>query len=203
MSANTEHKYVYETEILPALTKLLPMARSYSGGSYSARTARCEADTEDLLHDVALKAWESIASYEPGTNAKAWLATILRHRGIDLFQRRQRMTLIRQKAADLDNIYGDGRALARDLDSDLDESKRYNLIADAIEQEPNPSRRRMLRLHYRVGVGVDSTLPVGTTGLTPYKAIAEIMRCELGTVMSGLHRGRASLRERLGTLAEE
>src|ERR1700681_4251358 len=34
---------------------------------------------EDMAQDALIKAWRSRSSYEPGTNLKAWLFTILRN----------------------------------------------------------------------------------------------------------------------------
>src|SRR6187397_2310428 len=48
-------------------------------GLYRAalRLTRVPADAEDLVQDTYLKAFRSADSFEPGTNLRAWLFTIL------------------------------------------------------------------------------------------------------------------------------
>src|SRR5213594_2137030 len=41
------------------------------------RLTRVPADAEDLVQDTYLKAFRAAESFEPGTNLKAWLFTIL------------------------------------------------------------------------------------------------------------------------------
>src|SRR5467141_2232715 len=41
------------------------------------RLTRVPADAEDLVQDTYLKAFRAVGSFEPGTNLRAWLFTIL------------------------------------------------------------------------------------------------------------------------------
>jgi RNA polymerase sigma-70 factor, ECF subfamily len=51
---------------------------------------RNRADAEDLVQDTFFRAWRSFHTLQPGTNPRAWLATILRHAYFDRYRRRQR-----------------------------------------------------------------------------------------------------------------
>src|SRR5947208_16023014 len=48
------------------------------------------SDADDLVQETMLKAYRAWDQYEKGTNAKAWLLTILRHAFINEYRRRSR-----------------------------------------------------------------------------------------------------------------
>src|SRR5438034_10052329 len=48
------------------------------------------SDADDLVQETMLKAYRAWDQYEQGTNAKAWLLTILRHAFINEYRRRTR-----------------------------------------------------------------------------------------------------------------
>src|SRR5476651_415137 len=58
----------FETEALACLDSLYRTAR---------RLARVPADAEDLVQETYLKAFRAADQFEPGTNLRAWLFTIL------------------------------------------------------------------------------------------------------------------------------
>src|SRR5476651_1230735 len=58
----------FETEALASLDGLYRAA---------LRLTRKPADAEDLVQDTYLKAFRAADSFEPGTNLRAWLFTIL------------------------------------------------------------------------------------------------------------------------------
>src|SRR6266540_4229194 len=58
----------FEAEALAALDSLYRVA---------LRLTRSPADAEDLVQDTYLKAFRAAEQFEPGTNLKAWLFTIL------------------------------------------------------------------------------------------------------------------------------
>lgn len=47
-------------------------------------------DAEDVLQDTMLAIANNAHAYEPGSNARAWILTIVRHRSIDLVRKRRR-----------------------------------------------------------------------------------------------------------------
>src|SRR6476469_5248090 len=58
----------FEAEALASLDSLYRAAR---------RLIRVPADAEDLVQETYLKAFRAAGSFEPGTNMRAWLFTIL------------------------------------------------------------------------------------------------------------------------------
>src|SRR5262249_4704375 len=58
----------FEAEALASLDSLYRTAR---------RLTRSQADAEDLVPDTYLKAFRAAGRFEPGTNLRAWLFTIL------------------------------------------------------------------------------------------------------------------------------
>src|SRR2546429_9441650 len=58
------------------------------------------ADADDLVQETMLKAYRAWDQYEKGTNARAWLLTILRHAFINEYRRRTRQP----ETVDVDTI---------------------------------------------------------------------------------------------------
>src|SRR5512145_2669058 len=65
----------FEREALACLDGLYGAALRLTGNA---------ADAEDLVQDTYLKAFRSAAQFEPGTNLKAWLFTILHNTFLNL-----------------------------------------------------------------------------------------------------------------------
>ncbi|MAX01305.1 MAG: RNA polymerase subunit sigma-24 [Sphingomonas sp.] len=82
---------VYEPRLSPedssdfgvALSKLMP-----SLASYARSLARNPDTAQDLVQETVLKAWRSRASFEAGTNLKAWTFRILRNTFLSQVRRR-------------------------------------------------------------------------------------------------------------------
>ena len=67
------------------LVAVLPAIRGF------ARTfERDAARAEDLVQDTMMKAWANQESFQPGTNMKEWLFTILRNVYISGFRKKRR-----------------------------------------------------------------------------------------------------------------
>jgi len=68
-------------EVLRAMADLQPMARRWSLDGATA---------EDLLQDTAERALRQVGSFAPGSNARAWVRTIMYRLAIDETRRRRR-----------------------------------------------------------------------------------------------------------------
>lgn len=141
--------------------------------------ARDSNDAEDLVQETYLKALRSFASFQPGTNFRAWIYQILRNNFLS-----SRSTLERRMTVAMDSEE-DGPELL--VDSETPETILMNrsdskLVQRAIEDLP---------VHYR------ETLLLCEVEEMSYQEIAEILAIPIGTVMSRLARARKAVRESL------
>src|SRR5512143_1990816 len=69
--AATDHHWVaFEAEALPHVDRLFRLAMWFE---------RNRAEAEDLVQETMMQALQSFHRFQPGTNCRAWLATILHH----------------------------------------------------------------------------------------------------------------------------
>jgi RNA polymerase sigma factor (sigma-70 family) len=137
-------------------------------------------DAEDLTHDVFIRVFRSLHSYQPGT-FEGWLHRITTNLFLDMVRRRQR---IRFDALPEDTERLPGTAPSPEqvyADTHLD--PQIQAALDALSPE------------FRVAVVL-----CDIEGLT-YEEIAATLGIKLGTVRSRIHRGRVQLREALAHLA--
>src|SRR5882724_9666547 len=86
-----EKRAGFEREALVHLDVLYRVALRLTGNA---------ADADDLVQETMLKAYRAWDQYEKGTNAKAWMLTILRNAFINKYRRRTR----NPETVDLDKI---------------------------------------------------------------------------------------------------
>lgn len=132
---------------------------------------------EDLVQDTMLRAFRAWKSYRPGSNARAWLLTILRNTFINDYRRSRREPV----AMDLD--VAESLALpeaARDADPEGDFFSRIvdQKVLDAVNRLP-PDFREVLVLSDMEGLA--------------YADIAGMLEIPVGTVKSRLFRARRQL----------
>ena len=136
-------------------------------------------DAEDLVQETYLKALRSFASFQPGTNFRAWMFRILRNNFLS-----SRSKLERRMTVAMDSEE-DGPELA--VDTETPETilmNRFNsqLVQRAIDNLP---------VHYREAMLLCEVEEMS------YQEIAEILTIPIGTVMSRLARARKAVRESL------
>ena len=71
----------FEREFMPFINPLF---------NFAFRLSLDEDDANDLVQDTYLKAYRFFDSYQPGTNAKAWLFRILKNTFINEFRRKSK-----------------------------------------------------------------------------------------------------------------
>lgn len=164
-------------------TALVHMDRIYNT---ALRLTRNKTEAEDLFQETFLRAYRFFHQFQPGTNCRAWLFTILR----SLFVNRIRQTSRTRVDFDEERLYrepGVGGAVPQDPEVGIFHRLAGGDIQRAIEALP-PKLREAVVLADLEGCS--------------YREIAEICRCPLGTVMSRLYRGRQVLRVALKEYAK-
>src|ERR1700744_118827 len=126
------------------------------------------ADADDLVQDTLIKAWTHRAKFEPGTNLRAWLFTILRNTYYTAVVRRRR------EVSDENGKHAATLSAAPTQDW----SVAMRSLQAALDRLPDEHREALIL--------------VGAVGLT-YEEAAEICGCALGTIKSRVNRARARL----------
>jgi RNA polymerase sigma-70 factor (ECF subfamily) len=143
--------------------------------------ARDSDDAEDLVQETYLRALRGFASFQPGTNFRAWIFQILRNTFLS-----SRTNYERRMTEELDSDE-DGPELAVDTETPetiLMNRSNFQRVQRAIDDLP---------VHYR------ETLLLCEVEEMSYREIAEILSIPIGTVMSRLARARKAVRESLGS----
>ncbi len=166
------------------------LAMEYVPGLYSAavRMTHNPADAEDLVQETMLKAYRAFASFEEGTNLKAWLYRILTNTYINMYRARKR----RPEQSNLDNV--EDLYLYRRMGgieaAEIGRSTE-DLVLDRFTEAEVQDAVDALPENFRMPV-----LLADVEGFS-YKEIAQILDIPIGTVMSRLHRGRKALQKQL------
>jgi len=142
---------------------LIPALRAFAWSlSHNA------ADADDLVQEALTKAWTHRDRFEPGTNLRAWLFTILRNTYYTSLVKRRR------EVSDENGKY----AATLSAPASQDWSVALTNLQASLQQLPAEHREALIL--------------VGAAGLT-YEEAAEICGCALGTIKSRVNRARAKL----------
>jgi RNA polymerase sigma-70 factor (ECF subfamily) len=138
-----------------------------------------KSNAEDLVQETYLKALRSFASFQPGTNFRAWMFRILKNTFLS-----SRSTLDRRLTGKIDSEDDVPvlPATSTTPESLLIEGSQQNAVRNAIEQLPVIFREVLLLCDVE-----DAS----------YREISEILSIPVGTVMSRLARARKAVRESL------
>lgn len=177
-------------------TTFTELASPLMGSLYGAamRMTRNPSDAEDLVQETYLKAFKAFERFEAGTNLKAWLYRILTNTYINDYRKAQR----RPKETPYESTDGlflyhrvearDSALVGQSAEEDFLDLFSESEVTKAVEDLPD---------HYRLAV-----LLADVEGFS-YAEISEILDIPAGTVMSRLHRGRATLQRSLYDFAKE
>jgi RNA polymerase sigma-70 factor (ECF subfamily) len=156
-----------ELDFRQGLVEAIPYVRAFSRTLCGARAA-----ADDLAQETLAKAWQARASFQPGTNLKAWLFMIARNQFYSDKRRSWRSVAWDEDLANARLIAGEGQSHHVDL-ADL----RRALT------QITPEQREALIL-------------VGAGGLS-YEEASVICGCAIGTVKSRVARARQALEKLL------
>ncbi len=151
----------------------IPSLRAF-GLSLTARSDRAD----DLVQETLMKAWKHYESFEPGSNMKAWLYTILRNEFYTQLRKRKR------EVEDGDGFYSSKAAVHGEQEGHL----HMAYLLKALAKLPEDQREALIL--------------VGASGFS-YEEAAEICKVAVGTIKSRVNRGRTKLAELLGMGADE
>lgn len=146
--------------------------------------ANSREDAEELVQETYVRAFRSWASFQPGTNLRAWLLRILTNLNIDRGRRQQRAPQMTPLEANDYYLYD---RLSEDGDGVSDEDR----VVEKLSQDDIVTALAEVPHNFRdVVVLVD-------IGDFSYQDAAQILDVPIGTVMSRLHRGRRILKREL------
>jgi len=161
----------FEAEALASLDSLYRAA---------LRLTRVPADAEDLVQDTYLKAFRAAGRFEPGTNLRAWLFTILHNTALNRARDRARDAVavdseIVDRAADTAAPGGSSAGAAETPESLLIRETLAPELQAAIDALPES---------FREAVWLRDVEEFS------YAEIAAMLSIPIGTVMSRISRGR-------------
>ncbi len=179
---SAERRRVFEEQALPHLDAVYTMA---------VRLARNPDDANDLLQETVLRAYRFFHQFEPGTNCRAWLLSILYNN----FRNGYRRSAREQPAASAEEFQQRieteslrGQSASRDPEAIVSEAGVDHKVADALAALPAEFREALLL--------------VDVQDLS-YQEVSSVLKIPIGTVKSRVSRGRALLRTALAGYARE
>lgn len=140
--------------------------------AFAMSLTRDSSSADDLVQDTIVKAWTNMDKFQPGTNLRAWLFTILRN----TFYSAHRKS--RREVSDVDGILAQRQATKPEHDGRL----ALNDFRAAFEKLPDEQREALIL--------------VGASGFS-YDEAAAMTGVAVGTVKSRANRGRRRLAELL------
>lgn len=154
-----------EATFKEALLKSIPAMRGFAVSLVGSADR-----ADDLVQETLTKAWTHQQSFQPGTNLKAWLFTILRNAFYSHLRKRRR------EVEDVDGAISAGLAVDGDQQSHMDMAD----MKTALLRLPEEQREALLLVS-----AVDMS----------YDEAAEICGVAVGTIKSRVNRGRKKLAE--------
>jgi RNA polymerase sigma-70 factor (ECF subfamily) len=134
-------------------------------------------DAEDIVQEAYLRAFKFFGGYQGG-DARAWVLKIVRNTSYTFLEKNRPADL----SEEFDEKIHTGGAEQPGAEAALLQSADSRMVREALAELP-VNFREVIVLRELEGMS--------------YKEIAEVMGTPIGTVMSGLARGRAQLRDRL------
>jgi len=158
--------------------------------NFALRMTGDPEEANDLVQETYMKAYRFFASFEKGTNCKAWLFRILKNSYINKYRKESKQP----DKVDYDDIKEFYHSIKHSsLDSnDMQEKLFGGLLDDEVSRALTD-----LPEDFREVVQL-----CDIEGFT-YEEIANMVDCPIGTVRSRLHRGRKILREKLISYAQQ
>ena len=138
---------------------------------------RDRTEAEDIVQETLTQALQSFHRFQPGTNARAWVLTILRHIRSNRLRARHR------------------RPEVVEADDRLDALPAVEVTPQHVTDE------EVLAALKALPPGFQEVIVLADVEELSYKEVATVLEIPIGTVMSRIHRGRRLLRAALAEYA--
>jgi RNA polymerase sigma-70 factor (ECF subfamily) len=132
-------------------------------------------DAEDVVQEAYLRAFKFFGGYQGG-DARAWILKIVRNTSYSFLEKNRPADL----GVEFDEKLHTDTPAQPTVETGLLQSVDNRMLRQALEELPVNFREALILREFE--------------GMS-YKEIADVMNVPIGTVMSGLARGRAQLRE--------
>ena len=174
-------KAEFERVALPQLSHI------YTSAFYLTRD---KTEAEDLVQETYLRALRFFDKFQPGTNCRAWLLSILRN----LFINRYRQKRKEPEKVDWEKIEQVYESMVEQGEKAERDNPENQLISRLMDEEVERALRELSE-EYRMAIVL-----VDIEELS-YEEAAKVMECAIGTVRSRVSRGRRMLQVALRNYA--
>lgn len=181
-SSMPDHSDRFIADALPLRPQLARAARGYTKNAQ---------DAEDLVQETYAKAWAAYASFDAGTNLRAWMFRIMVNTWISTHRRAER-----RPQESLTDSFTDSQLAAENRWSPALSSAE----SQALTRLPNDDIARAMR---KLPQNLQTVVYYADISQLSYKEIAAAEGIPVGTVMSRVHRARRRLRLELCEIARE
>lgn len=141
---------------------------------------RRREDAWDLAQEVFIKAWRALRGFRGDASFKTWLMRIAANHCKDYLKKR------RLDTASYDDAIQTEQAATRQTPADAAHAKELGRAIDAAVRQLPPKHQLAFMLREYQGLS--------------YQEMADVMQCNIGTVMSRLHHARRRLQQLLAPL---
>jgi RNA polymerase sigma-70 factor (ECF subfamily) len=150
------------------VAELIPALRAFSR-TFTVNTT----DGDDLVQETLLRALRSIDRFQPGTQLKSWLFTIMRNTYYTQYRKR-----VREQPGAADCV-----SLRLEVSASQEWCTAQTELKEALSRLSQDQQQILVMV---AGLGFS------------YEEAAEVMACAVGTIKSRLNRARGALERELG-----
>jgi len=176
----------FERVAIPQLSHL------YTSAFYLTKD---KAGAEDLVQETYLRAFRFFIKFQPGTNCRAWLLSILRNLFINRYQQKKREAE-RVDWEKIDQVYESIVEQGEKAERAERDNPETLLISQLMDEEVEEALKKLPE-EYRTAIVL-----VDIEELS-YEEAAKVMECAIGTIRSRVSRGRRMLQVALRDYALE
>ncbi len=176
-----ERRLRFEAEAVPFMDLIYAVARRMVGE---------DARAEDLVQETYLRAFKSSAQYQPGTNCKAWLLTILRSVYIDSTRQ------IQSRGGTHEQLPQEVHAPSENLNITIPADQFMSILDRMVDDDVRAAMLAVPDVYREAFVMV-------VIAELSYKEAADVLGVQEGTVKSRVFRACQMLKSKLWNYAKD